>query len=109
MLGEVWESVLGCGEGKRKCGEKCRGFGEKCRECVGVWGSELGMRGSVLGCGEMSREVLGEVWKSVLGCGEGKSRCGEKCRGVGKCAVCGKVCCYLCFTFSVCKQHAPSA
>ena len=32
-------------------------------------------------------EVLGEVWKSVLEFGEGKGRCGEKCRG------CGEVCC----------------
>ena len=61
MLGEVWESVLGCGEYEQilgevccgvvkvrgKCGEKCRGCGEVCwgigkcvegmGKCVGVW------------------------------------------------------------------------
>ena len=43
ILGEVWESVLRCGEGKGKCrgcGEVCWGIG-KCVEgmgkCVGVW------------------------------------------------------------------------
>ena len=30
MLGEVWESVLGCEESKGRCGEKCRGCGEVC-------------------------------------------------------------------------------
>ena len=30
MLGEVWESVLGCGESRGRCGEKCRGCGGKC-------------------------------------------------------------------------------
>ena len=34
-------------------------------KCVGTWGR----------CGE----VLGEVWESVLGCKEGKGRCGERC------------------------------
>ena len=28
--------------------------------------------------------VWGEVWESVLGCGESKGRCGEKCRGCGE-------------------------
>ena len=47
ILGEVWKSVLRCGEGKGKCGEKCRGCGEVCwgigkcvegmGKCVGVW------------------------------------------------------------------------
>ena len=48
MLGEVRESVLGCGEG----GNVGRG----------VWESVLRCRGR---CGE----VLGEMWKSVLRCG----------------------------------------
>ena len=30
----------------------------------------------MLGCKGYG-EVLGEVWKSVLGCGEGKERCGR--------------------------------
>ena len=65
---------------------KCVGVWRRCREVLGeIWGSVLGCGGrcgKVLGrCGEM----LGEVWESVLGCGESKGRCGEKCRGVGKC------------------------
>ena len=44
MLGEVWESVLGCGEGK----------GEKWKEVKGVWVE-------VLGCGGRCRKVLGEM------------------------------------------------
>ena len=34
VLGEVWENVLGCGEGKRRCEERLGGVGK----CVGVWG-----------------------------------------------------------------------
>ena len=25
VLGEVWESVFGCGGGKRRCGNRCEG------------------------------------------------------------------------------------
>ena len=92
--------MLGCGEGKGdvgKCGEgvgKCWGrcgkvcgdalrCGGRCREALGRWGS-------VLGCGgrcEVGVWVnVEEMWKSVLGCGEGK---GERCGGVEKCLRCG--------------------
>ena len=51
--------------------------------CWGVgkcWGR------SVLGCGVGVREVLEEVWESVLGCGEMLGEMwGEVCWGVGKC------------------------
>ena len=64
-----------------------------------VWGSVLGVWENVLGCGEKCREVLGEVWESVLGrCGGyGKiwGKYGEVCCGVskvrGKCRGCGEV------------------
>ena len=48
-VGEMWGSVLECGEGEGKCG--------------------------------VSGEVLVEMWESVLGCGE---RCGEMFWSVGE-------------------------
>ena len=67
------------------------------------------MWGSVLECDERCEKVLRDVWVSVLGCGEGKGRCGEVCwsvgggagkcwerfsvwRGVGKCVGCVENC-----------------
>ena len=76
MLGEVWESVLGCGGYEKISGEVCCGVGkvrgkseEKCRGCGEVcWG--CGGR-----CRKVSWEVWG-VWESVLG---------RSVEGVGKC------------------------
>ena len=95
MLGEVWESVLGYGEGKGRYGEKCRGCGEVCWGCVGkCWGrceQYVGVWGDVWKNveGGVGRGV---VWKSVgggvkkLGCGEGKGRyVGRSVGSVGKC------------------------
>ena len=52
-----------------------------------MWPNVLGVWGNVLGCGWRCREVLGELWESVLGCGgygkilgevwESVLRCGE--------------------------------
>ena len=72
------ESVLGCGEGKRRCGEVCWGV-EGVEKCVGLSGK----------CGVCGK-ALGEVWGSVLGYGKGKVRCGERCVGVGV-GKCGRV------------------
>ena len=74
--------MLGIGKCVEGVGKRV-GVWRRCKEVLGeMWGSVLGC-GKVLGrCGEM----LGEVWESVLGRGESKGRCGEKCRG------CGEVC-----------------
>ena len=40
-------------------------------KCVGVWGKRR------------CKEMLEEVWESVLGCGKVKGKCGEVCWGVG--------------------------
>ena len=53
----MWKSVLECGEGEGRCGE------------VG--------KVRVVGGGGMCGEVLREVWKSVLGCGEMWESVGE--------------------------------
>ena len=43
-----------------------------------------GVGGGVEKCWGRRGEMLGEVWGSLLGCGESKGRCGEKCRGCGE-------------------------
>ena len=65
MLGEEWESVLGCGGGKERCGNWCEG----------------GML-SMSSCAHSPSERM--CW-IVRG---GEERCGERCGG-----RCGKVCC----------------
>ena len=46
-----------------RCGKSTRGGVGCVRKCVRVWG-------------KLWENVLGEVWKSVLGCGSGEKRCG---------------------------------
>ena len=57
---KVWESVLGCGEGKERCGKsggvgKCDRVWGGVGKCVGVWGEVC------WGVGKSVGEVLGEV------------------------------------------------
>ena len=37
MLGEVWQSVLGCGGGEKRCEEVWGSVGRGVAKCVGVW------------------------------------------------------------------------
>ena len=61
VLREVGESVLGCGEGKKRCGERC---GEMCWSVGEVWES---VGGGV--------EKYVEVWGFVECMGEGVGKC----------------------------------
>ena len=90
-VGEVSDSVWGeCGG----CGKVCWGVGEvrgNVERLVGVWENIWGNMKRCVGVWKEVRggvgEVLGKVWKSVLGCGGGEGR------GVGKCwRRCKKVC-----------------
>ena len=62
MLGELWESVLGCGEGKERCGG--RALNELMRS--------LTFRAHMLDCEGRG----GKVCESVLRCGGDEGRWG---------------------------------
>ena len=90
VLGEVWQSVLGCDVGS---------VGEGVGKCVGMWkrcgGVEMGWKrckkvcsgrcGKVLWGVGKDEERCGEVWESVFGWGEVR-------KSVGMWGRCGKVC-----------------
>ena len=105
VLGEVWESALGCGRGRGKCGGSVEVL-EKMREGVLGCGGGKGRCGGKCGeCGKVLGEVWkGEMWGELWGGGEVLGKVGEsvlECEGgrrdvdVGKCVGvrgrCGEV------------------
>ena len=65
---------------------KCVGGSvEKCWEGVA---KSVGGVGKCVGCGWRCREVLGEVWESVLGCGGVWKNLGEVWESVLRCGEC---------------------
>ena len=78
MLGEVWESLLGCGEGERRCVGKS--VGVRVKMWKSVWGGVEGVKKRVGGVGKVEcvGEGVGSAGVSVEKCWE---RCG-KCVGV---------------------------
>ena len=65
VWGQVWESVLGCGG---RCGEVC--WGVRGGGGMGKWEERCVERSGKVCWGMGGDEMWGEVWRSVLRCGE---------------------------------------
>ena len=62
----------GCEKMWGKCGKVCWGMGRRCGKVGGVVKYGISV-GKCFGCGGSE-----EVWESLLECGEGKGKCGER-------------------------------